>query len=177
MKKILSAIAALSTLFFAACDTTPKGDSEKAQSGESATSSYLKHESDLFSMEYPSSWDTVIYIRPFQPFMASSPSEEQVLVMATRPIQGMSLDSFVIERIDAFKNNNADWTFELVEKKLDNNKATIHYTYTNQYTAEKFGTIMNIYSQGEYFYGVDCLYHDSLQRDTVQYMLNSIKFN
>lgn len=164
MKKTILAATAILMLLFAACD-------KKEQ-----VSGYSKHESEVFSLEYPTSWDTVLYIRPFQPFMASSPSEEQVLVMATRLINGMSLDSFVEERVNAFQNIE-EWRFELVEKNVKDGKATIHYTMHNENTSEKFGTIMNIYTNGDLFYGIDCMYENDTQKDTVEHILNSVKFN
>jgi hypothetical protein len=164
MRKTILAATAILMFFLAACD-------KKEQN-----SGYSKHESEVFSLEYPTSWDTVLYIRPFQPFMASSPSEEQVLVMATRLINGVSLDSFVTDRINAFQNVE-DWQFELVEKKIEGNKASIHYTLQNEYTSEKFGQLMNIYVHGEHFYGIDCRYENDAQKDTVQHIMNSVIFN
>ena len=58
---------------------------------------YTTHHGKEFSIDYPSNWTSEVNVHPVAPFVAYS--DYQTIRVGTRLIGGISLDSFVNERI------------------------------------------------------------------------------
>ncbi len=158
MKKSFLFLTVIVMVFVSSCEKT-------SQEG-----AYIKYESDTLSIEYPKSWETELYSYSFRPFVAAS--NDQIITTGVRKKQDVTLDSFVVERINSFESTQ--WGFRLLEKEVKDGRAVIKYV--NEADGQvKLGTIMHIYDYGDSFYGIDCIYETDQQKDTAEYIMNSIK--
>ncbi|MCQ2211013.1 MAG: hypothetical protein MJZ34_12030 [Paludibacteraceae bacterium] len=165
MKKILYVVVTFALIFLSSCNKMNKDE-------------YVKYEGSNFTVEYPKTWN--LKMDPNHPFlvfeaMSITPYSEDSLYqnveMATRLKRDMSLEAFVDERIEFFSQIEG---FELQEKKTSGNETLIRYQISDEQST--MGTLMKIVEVGDYFYGIDCSYMNKAQQDTVDYMINSLKF-
>lgn len=133
---------------------------------------YTTHHGKEFSIDYPSNWTSEVNVHPVAPFVAYS--DYQTIRVGTRLIGGISLDSFVNERIENFEILLVG--FNLVNKEVNGDEAIIRY-YTEDEESPKIETIMKIIKGKEHFYGADCSYDSEAQKDTVEHIINSFTLN
>ena len=133
---------------------------------------YTTFENDVLMLEYPKTWETEIAPYPFRPFAAASVGGSQFVAIGTRLIDGVSIDSFAADRIRNFEENQ--WGFKLISKEINNDEAKIRYV--NEDETRHIGTYMRIIRHGELFYGIDCSYETEAEKDTVERIVNSLRF-
>ncbi len=156
-KTVLLAIVSTVSMFFVSCDRKKESD-------------YKTYENEKFTVEYPKTWDLSIDENPFRPF--ATYSEDLMVALATRLQGGISLDSFVEERIQSFEKTQ--WGFRLIDKKVEGSEAIIHYV--NESEDLKLGTTMRIIANGDFFYGIDGTYETPVQKDTLEHIISSLNF-
>ena len=156
MKKIILAFAAILMVIMSSCDG-------------GKTVSYTKYETDVFTIEYPETWEVETDVYAVRPF--SCASDRLIVAVGTRVVD-QSLDSFVEERIHSYEEQQ--WGFKLISKEVNGDEAKI--CYQNVSDEETLGTTMRIIRHGDYFYGVDGTYETSAEKDTIEHIVNSLTF-
>ena len=169
MKKIIYAVAVSALLIMASCGK---------KSNDAYTTYKGEYQGLKFTVEYPKTWN--LEHNPNKPFclfeaVSITPYSEdslyQCVEMSTRVQQGMTLDSFVNERIDFFSQFEG---FKLLEKEVNENESCFRYEIADEKSS--MGTLMRIIARDDRFYGIDCSYMNNSQKDTVDYMIKSLKF-